>query len=249
MIQTRFPYLRLSIVLLLLALVAVAVPTSAQTEQEADSATVEITSDPVGGRIFLNSKDLGLVTPAELVVPAGEHLIEIIIEDYDPLAKRFPLVAGKLTRMEFILESLPPPPATASALGLVFTHKIVKLREEQALRLEEKWTGLAETFAIVPLGQGILARLVLPKEHHSAANTMVFTGLGLTVGSYILGKVLGKRKLRQIRARNEEIPTLNEEIRTQNEEISRTVSATNTQTVREWMAGNETRGVVNVTVE
>jgi hypothetical protein len=249
MTQTRSPYLRQSIFQFVITLAAVATTVSAQTDVGVDSATVEITSKPVGGLIFLNGKDLGLVTPASLVVSDGEHLIEIIIEDYEPLAKRLPFEAGKLTRMEFVLESLPPPPTTAASLGLVLRPKIALLREERATLLEDKWSGLAETFAIVPLGQGIIARLVLPKEHHSAANTMVLTGLGLTVGSYIVGKVLGKRKLRQIRARNEEIPSLNEEIRAHNEEISRTVMTSNTQTVREWMAGNKTRGVVNVSVE
>ena len=249
MTRTLFRYSQIAIFWLVGLVLAEAPSAEAQVDSVADSATVEIKSSPVGGFIFLNGRDFGTITPAELRVPAGEHLIEIIIEGYEPLAKRLGLEAAKHTRLEFVLKSLPPPPLTADSIGFARLPQISLLDEKMAVRLEKKWTGLAEIFAIVPLGQGILARLVLPKEHHSAANSMVLTGLGLTAGSYLLGKVLGKRKLHQVRTRNEEIPRLNDEIRLQNQEANQAVQAANSQNVKAWMAENEGRGVVTVTVE
>ena len=220
-----------------------------QVDSVPDSSTVSIQSSPIGGFIFLDGQDIGMIAPAEIRVSSGEHLFELVLEGYEPLAKRLGLEAGKRTRLEFSLKSLPPSPVTTEQLGLVSAPLIARLDEKRAANLERKWTGLAETFAIVPLGQGLLARIVLPKEHHSAANSMVIAGLGLTAGSYLLGKILGKRKLRQIRARNDEIPSLNDAIRLQNQEINQTVRAANSQAVRIWMAENEGRGVVTITVE
>lgn len=228
-----------------------AATTSIRSQQPAatDSATVIIISEPIRASIFLNNKETVMLTPTELRLPVGEYIIELVILDHDPLATRIKLTKNQTVTASFPLKPFPPPPVTPDQLGLAFVPSKPLLDEKIAARLKERWRSVTETFLIVPLGQGLLAKLLLAEENQSEANVLILTGIGLTVGSHILGSVLHRRKLHRIRKRNEEIPFENELAKTANLKLAELVKTSNVEIVEQWLLECEGKGVVHITVQ
>lgn len=190
-----------------------------------------------------------MLTPAELKLPIGEYVIELVIADHDPLATRINLAKDQTVTATFPLKPFPPPPVTADQLGLEVIRTKPLLDEKIAAKLKEQWRSVTETFLIVPLGQGLLAKFLLADENQSEANTLVLTGVGLTVGSYLLGSILHRRKLAQIRKRNIEIPHENELAKAANLELSELVKSSNAELVEQWLLECEGKGEVRIVVE
>lgn len=231
-----------------IGLMVLAGPTVVQA-QSSDSVTVRIISEPDSAFIYLNNSDAKVRTPVSLRLAPGEPLIEVVLEGYEPLAKRFTVSPGEAVKVRFVLKALPPPPVLAESLGLEKKPVKPTMKEDLAKRLEGRWTGLAETFAIVPLGQGVLARLILPKEQHSSAHAMIITGAGLTLGSYFIGKMLGKKKLAEVRRWNEAIPKENIIIKQHNSDVDKAVEAANEAIIMAWLEQTKNQGEVVITRE
>jgi len=219
------------------------------SDSASDSVHILVVSEPAGGSIFLQNQATDLVTPAQVKVLPGEVQVEVMLEDYEPLAKRVRLVGGQMATIRFVLKSYPPQPITAESLGLE-RHSLEPLLDEKiAKQVEDKWLNMSEIFAVVPLGQGIIARFVLPSDQHASANAMIMSGAILSLGTYLVGKTVGRRKMSDIRRRNEEIPAENEAATSHNLEIDQAVKAANDEAMRRWTSQNSARGTVSVTIE
>lgn len=212
-------------------------------------ASLEILSDPDNAAIYLNNKDLGQPTPYMLEVPGGNHVVELMLEGYESLAERVEVAANQRASLQFVLKTLPPPATTADELGLVKAPQTPLMDENLAIKTKQWWNGLSETFLIVPLGQGLMAKLLLDDNNQKEANVLVISGVALTAGSYLLGKIMSARKRRQIIHRNEEIVIENDAVRKHNSEIDQIVRDTNNQSIERWLDENKRRGRVKVSVE
>jgi hypothetical protein len=222
----------------------------AQTsDSTADSVRLLVASEPAGASIFVQNQSVGLTTPGTIYRLPGETLVEVMLEGYEPLATRIKLDLGQTITLHFMLKSFPPPPLPVESLGLAKLPILSLMNEKIAEQAKKKWSNLAEIFAIVPLGQGILAKLLLPSEQQNSANAMIISGVVLTVGTHIVSKAVGKHRLRWVRQRNQEIPAENDSAARHNAEIDKMVTEANEQATDRWLRENEKRGVVTVFVE
>jgi len=57
-------------------------------ELKAMPATVAVVSTPAGAAIVIDGEDTGEVTPAEIEVPGGSHVIALALEGYEPAEQR-----------------------------------------------------------------------------------------------------------------------------------------------------------------
>lgn len=221
----------------------------AGAESATDSAVLVVVSDPVGASIFHNGTEIDAVTPASFSVKAGDHAILVMLEGWEPLDYQFVVEAGETATLSLVLLALPPPPFEAASLGLEYLAVKPIIDEAVAAKLRERWSDWSEAFAVVPLGQGVVARLVLPEEHAGAANAMILSGAALTVGSFLMGKFLGKRKLAWIKAYNETVPAENETAKRHNREVTQMVNDAYDAAVMTWEEQNINRGEASVSYQ
>jgi hypothetical protein len=121
------------------------------------------------------------------------------------------------------------------------------LKDETAAdAVRKRCNGLAELFAIVPLGQGVMARIAWGEDGRREANTLIIAGVGLTTGPYLLGSILSKRKRGTIRAANKLITRQNTEAQEYNRQVEKQVRELNAAAVAEWGTHNRVRGRVEV---
>jgi hypothetical protein len=212
-----------------------------------DSVLLSITSTPDSGMILVDGIGLDLKSPGRIVVPAGEHVVEVYLSGYEPLADTLEIESGQALNLDFLLSPLPPQPMAAESLGLLRLPILKPIDEKHADRVKAQWTALAEAFAVMPLGQGVVARIALSEDHRTQANALILTGIGLSVGSWIASKILFKRKLRQIRRRNEEIPGENRAAQRHNLEVEQLLAEANASAVDEWLEASMGTGKVTVT--
>ena len=102
---------------------------------------------------------------------------------------------------------------------------------------------MAEAFAIVPLAQGVMARLVFGEDAHQA-NVLIAAGVVLTAGSYFLGKLLSKRKLSSIREQNAVIEEANLAAKTHNDEVDLAIRDQYSGEIRQWRSETQDDGRV-----
>ncbi len=224
-------------------------PAPAEDTVWADTATLVVTSTPDSASIYLNNRELLKPTPFTLDVSTGAHVLELFKEGYEPLAHRIEVASNQSASLNFLLKTLPPPPVTADQLDMELQKTQPMLNIEEAKKVRQWWNGLAETFLIVPLGQGLLAKALLDDDSQKEANVLVIAGVGMTTGSYLLGKILSVRKHNQIIRRNEEIVVANDAARQHNSDVTRIVKSTNEEAIERWLEENKRKGKVRVTVD
>ena len=213
------------------------------------TGAVTVESEPDSAAILIDGIAVEPVTPANLDLVVGERMVEVIGADCEPLSKAVTIDSLHRTIMKYILRPMPPMKLTADSLGLVYDVLLPKLDEEKAVLLRRQFNALAETFAIIPFGQGILAKALLDSDDQGTANVLVISGVVLTAGSYILGRVLSSKRLRKIKLENEEIDSYNARAAAQNFEIDQTVNEANKQAYKKYLDDNKGRGRVQVSVE
>lgn len=215
----------------------------------ADSVSIQITSSPDSVSILLDNKLLKSVTPSVLRVISGKYLIETFQEGYEPLAQKIDISGGQKASMNFMLKKLPPPRITANSMGLEIKKMPTTRNESEAAEIRKWWGGLAETFAIVPLGQGVIAKLILDDDSQKEADVLIVTGAILTIGSYLAGRFFSFRRRQQILAENNLIIKANDDIRLLNRDIEKLVKDSNSVLIDNWMIENDGRGTVELKVE
>lgn len=213
------------------------------------TGAVTVQSEPDSAAIMVDGVALKSITPARLDLEVGERMVEVIGMNCEPLSRSITVDSMHQIIMKYILRPLPPPEFTAESLGLVYDVQLPKLDEAKAAVLSRQFNSMAETFAIIPLGQGMLAKVLLDSDDQKTANALVISGVVLTAGSYLLGKVLSARKLRKIKLENEEIEAYNVRAAEHNNEVDLTVKATNKDAYKKYLDENKGRGRIQVTTE
>lgn len=225
-----------------------------QTESEIDSVggsrgierKLFVTSIPDSGIITIDGKTLEMLTPANLLVNKDTVKVEVYKYGYEPLVTDLMMAALQEHQVQFILSPSKPVYLTADSLGYTFENMIPPLNKRLADKLHTKYMGMAETFMIFPLAQGLILKLTLGDDNQAISNIMVGSGAILTVGSYFLSKILPKRKLKEIEEKNLDIEMQNLEIKVSNQEIESKIRELNAERVVKWKEEKRDKGVVKL---
>jgi len=207
-------------------------------------ATLYITSSPESSFVDIKGRSSTEVTPLTLGLQPGDYQLEIFKEGFEPLSHNFGLMAGQRISAQFILKSYPPPPLTVDSLDLFYIPERPLLDINEADRLGQSFKRMAEMFAIIPMGQGIIARLILSGDYRRQADILIATGAVLSAGSLITGKVLSNRKRRAIEDANRQIGEDNAASQKHNLEIDRQLKDKNDEARQLWELENENHGRV-----
>ena len=207
------------------------------------TSNVEITSIPDSVWIRIDEKPDSMITSFEISLSSGENLIEAFKDGYEPLQHTLEISTVRNLSLNFILKTSRPLKFDADMIGLEYKTDLPILDEKQAERLKKRYMNLAESFAIIPLGQGVLAKIILGNDN-SGANAFIIAGVSLTAGSYLLGKYLSARKLKNIRERNEEIVELNYQAKEHNKSVRNQIKMKNDEIANKWVSDNKGRGIV-----
>jgi len=216
------------------------------TNKAADSETTTlfVTSSPESSYVSLTGGDSTAVTPLSLSLQPGKYQLEVVKEGFEPLSHEFGLLAGQRISAQFILKSLPPPPLTVDSLELFYIPEKPLIDINDADQLGQSFKRMAEIFAIIPLGQGIIARMILTENDRSQAEILIGVGAVLSGGSLLLGKILSNHKRRAIEATNRRIEEENIASRNYNQDVDRQLKEKNEEAQLLWMKENEKRGRV-----
>ncbi|MDH3891916.1 MAG: PEGA domain-containing protein [candidate division Zixibacteria bacterium] len=216
---------------------------------EPATGAVTVESEPDSATIMVDGRAVESVTPAQLDLAVGERMVEVVGPGFELLSKTVTVDSMHRTIMKYTLRPEPPPELTAESLGLVYDDQLPKINEEKADMLRRQFNSMAETFAIIPLGQGLLASVLLDSDDQGTAHALIISGVVLTAGSYLLGKTLSARKLRNIQSENEEIDSYNARADAHNFEVDQAVNAANKEAMKKYQIDNRGRGRVKVTKE
>jgi hypothetical protein len=222
---------------------------SAVTVAAGDTVVMNVVTDPDSAEVFVDGRSTGLVGPGAFSVVVGQHLVEVFKEGFEPLSHRIEVAANKSVQVKFSLKIGAPSVMTPESLGMAQMPMMPMRNLEEAETPKVFWNNMAETFAIVPLGQGLVAKLLLHDEAQKGANMLVITGVALTGGSYLLGRFLSSRKHDRIVAQNEWIVQQNDSARIYNRDLNHLVRESNDMAVERWLEENRTRGTVTITEE
>jgi len=182
-------------------------------------------------------------------IAAGDHAFKAIADGYEYLTHNMTIEPENIISLNFILAYSQPVDLTAGDLELEYKPTVPLKDESEAERQKQMFNNLTETFALIPLGQGVLARILLGKETEAGANILIAAGAGLMAGSYVLGIILPKRKLAKIREYNEEANRINSEAKYHNKDVDSEVEAKNSELLENWILQNQDRGKVEINVE
>ena len=201
-------------------------------------------SEPDSSSIIFGKEKLDEITPTEMYFRPGEYSFQMSKEGFDPLKSTVTIVYDTPILANFMLAEIKPVPLLPESLGLSYMSQMPMLEKKLAEKVKTKYNALTESFAIFPLAQGILARFMVDESQHSKANGLIFSGIGLTLGSYILGKILYKRKQAYIVAENERREADNAMVESNNQTVDQAVRDENAARMKVWLRGNRNRGTV-----
>ncbi len=207
---------------------------------------VKVLTDPDSAVVVLDGTADTLLAPCEVELSIGKHELSALSDGFEELSHQLNITGADPVTLLFNLEFQQPERLTAEDLGLVKEQPIILGREEEATMIKAKYNSLAESFAIIPLGQGLLARFVMGDDVSKESNALIISGVLLTGGAYLLGKVLSERKLREIQAFNEVAIRKNIEIKEGNKVIDKLVDEQNATLIAKWLSDNRDRGRVIV---
>lgn len=209
-----------------------------------DSAYLNIISSPDTAFISINNSSTVRATPLNLALGPGPYKIEAARDGYEPLTRELNLMAGKRISANFILKSIPPPPVEAESLGLFYLPEQPLRDPAEADKLRQSFNRWAEIFAIIPFGQGMLAKLLVDDEEQQHINILIISGATLSLGSMVLGRILSNRKRDRIETSNARIKEENKVSQAHNLEIDEQLREKNDEALQEWLLENEGRGRV-----
>ncbi|HSG99991.1 MAG TPA: PEGA domain-containing protein [candidate division Zixibacteria bacterium] len=220
---------------------------SVPVDSNGAAAALVITSDPPGGSIVFADQSLSDPTPHSLTVDTGNYQIEVYLDGFEPLAHSVVCDAGDSIVVHFILRPLPPGPVDPDSLGLMYLPQQPLIDSTLADRQMRSYSQAAEFFAVFPLAQGLLIKAFLGGDRNSEANLMIGAGVGLSLGSLALGRIVSSHKRNSIRERNEELQLENEAAVTNNQLVDRELQAASDERQQVWELENRQRGRVSVT--
>jgi hypothetical protein len=208
------------------------------------AAVLLIDSDPDSANILIGGKASDVTTPHSFSPEDTVSLVEVVKTGYEPLAEKIRLSPGEKVIATYLLKAFPPDPITPEELGFEPVPQQPILDVKAADRLKSKFLGLSLTFAIVPFGQGVLAKALLDDDDKGLGDALIISGAVLSAGSYALGKILSSKKRSDIKRKNEIIKIENEAAKEQNREIDKAVKTAYDEAVELWLMENADRGRV-----
>lgn len=207
---------------------------------------VSLSSVPLEAMIMLDGKMLEDETPAYIKVGSGAHDIEVLKDGWEPLTHTVRINSSNAIVLNYILMPMPPANSAPEALGLQYRDKLIPLDARGAEKLRATFNSLTETFAILPLGQGLVAKAFLQGEQDKTADLLIASGVVLTAGAYILGRVLYKKRLNKISTRNAEIGQINLEFDELNKMVDQAIEEHDGKLLEIWLNENQGKGKVEV---
>jgi hypothetical protein len=181
-----------------------------------------------------------------LSLSPGQYNLEVMRENFEPFTYELQLQPGDSIELTFILKTLPPFLLPPDSLGLAYDMQMPLLDETAPDRTRRRWTSAAEAFSIFPLAQGLLGRLFLGNDREKEANILIASGLVLSVGSLIVGKVASDGQRKSLQEKNEAITSTNESALLHNQEIDRQLRAVNSEREAAWQFRNQVRGRISM---
>lgn len=203
-----------------------------------------LNSDPDSGTIVFGKKEIDDKTPAYMYVRPGEYSFIVSKEGYEPLMSLVKIEPEIPISANFKLKNFKPAPVTSDSLGLSYMVQKPMLSLKSTANIRKKYNALAESFAIFPLAQGILARLVVDKSQYGKTDGLIISGVVLTLGSYLLGKILYKKKRKYINEENERRILENAQVESNNQTVDQAVREENAARLKDWQKNNRNRGEV-----
>lgn len=225
-----------------------------QVGQESDISTgetiedtlvqVSITSEPDSASILYNSKAADGATPEIFMLTEGKYNFEVIKDKYLPLSYELEVLLSKPITAHFILSKMEPEEITAGDLGLEYLEEKKTKDLQAAVRFQQSFNRAAEVFAIIPFGQGLLAKLIMGDDYSDQTTVLIISGAGLSLTSWLTGKLLASAKRRKMERENMTIEEENSIIRQHNKEIDEKLRELNDERHSVWEKENESRGKV-----
>ncbi len=217
-------------------------------EEIIDNASkIFIMSNPDSGYITIDGKVLEILTPTFVSLDKDTVSVEVYRDGYEPLVTDLMLAELQKKQVNFILRPMAPVHLIADSLGYSFDKLTPLIDIRVAEMVREKYMGMAETFMIFPFAQGLIAKLALDDENQTEANVMVGAGVVLSVGSYLLSKILSKKKKNKIDETNKDIEQRNLLIKDSNKQIELLVRKINAERIIQWQEENRNNGTVIIT--
>ncbi len=222
-------------------------PGLVSAQQAEFPALLILETDPPRAFLKFGSTDSVLTTPADTLLPAGYYRIETSLAGYSPLVHELRLAPGDTITLHFILLAEKPVPPAAEELGMDYQPVVPLVPEEQALTVRKKYNTMAEIFAIIPLAQGVMAAVALGGGEDYFTSELVIVGAALSIGSFVMGRIMSSRRMSQIKRENEATVIENNESERHNNEVKLEIRRTHAQAMREWQAEAQWRGRVEIT--
>jgi hypothetical protein len=210
------------------------------------SALLRLESDPAAVFLKLGNVDSILVTQTDTTLAPGRYRVETTRFGYQPLAHEFRLDAGDTLTLRFVLLAQRPVRPSPEDLGMSYEIVMPLVPEEQSRSVRKKYNTMAEVFAIIPLTQGVMAAVALGGGSDYFSAELMVGGACLSAGSYLLGRLMSSRKLKEIRGQNEILTARNVEAETHNEEVDILLRRSHAEALREWQAEAGQRGHVEI---
>lgn len=227
-----------------LIIIAVVAITGSLVPPPAPAAVLRVQSDPPGASLKFGGVDSAGVAPWDTTVTAGSYRLESSFPRYQPLVHQFTVVPDDTLSLRFVLLAERPVRPTPEEVGLYYEPVVPLLLEEQADAVRRRYNAMAEVFAIVPLMQGVMAAIAVGGGNDYFSAELMVAGVCLSGGSYLLGKIMGKRKLSAIRRENELLAAQNELAKQHNKEVDLQIRSIHADAMRQWQAEAAFRGIV-----
>jgi hypothetical protein len=208
-----------------------------------------VTSSPESVSVKLDQETQAKITPFEADVSAGVHTIHASRRGFEPLSYEYDFPAGERFKLNIIMAEEQPMEMAAEELGLEYMELRTAREKQEAEKIRSQFNNLAESFIIIPTGQGVLAKLIMGKSGSRGADILIATGAGLTISAYFLGKILSSRELKKIEAENSEISEENVRAGEHNRMVRQTVADRYNEALERWLENNKDRGIVEITVQ
>ncbi|RME23173.1 MAG: PEGA domain-containing protein [Candidatus Zixiibacteriota bacterium] len=212
----------------------------------ANAETVRLCSDPDSATVLINDEPYENTTPVTLTLTPGQYRLEVLRDEYVPLDYNLQVQPGDSLSLTFVLSMMPPAPLPPESLGLSFAKETPLLNEKLADKTKDRWTNAAEFFTVFPTAQGLAGRLFFGNDRKREANVLLFSGLTLSLGSFVIGHVLAHKKLTAIRRANDSLAVLNQQAKRHNEAVKRQLRAINKERESQWQQRNRQRGRVSM---
>ena len=211
-------------------------------------AVLKISTVPDSAEVVINGETQSESLPLRLDVLSGEYTIEVIRAGYEPLTHEIMIQPAKTYSLEFLLKAFPPIVQTAESMGLEKVPIQAPLDVTAADRTLTKYVAMAETFSIIPFGQGVMAKIMIDEDDGGVADVLITSGALLTVGSFIYGIITSRKQRAYLESENERIDRDNALAKEMNHDVDLTVRQTNGEALKFWEVEILNAGRVEVTI-